>query len=137
MAADKIPNFPLEDKNSFYIPFQHGILRVVGAAYNANAFYDEKHKTLIPYLNDAGGSARESDPRHNFIIRADGTVVSRRPCNTLLDIGTSIEKLTILPGDAIIVPERLRVSSKMNDFLQVTQFTFQAALTVAARSVIN
>jgi hypothetical protein len=42
-----------------------------------------------------------------------------------------------LPGDAIVVPEKLKVSSKMNDLLQATQFMSQTALTAAALSVVK
>ena len=42
--------------------------------------------------------------------------------------------MKLLPGDAIVVPEKLKVSSKMNDFLQVTQFMSQTALTAAELS---
>jgi hypothetical protein len=132
-----IPNFPLEDGDTFYIPSLLGTVQVAGAVYNANAFRDERDKTLISYLNDAGGATREADPKHTFIIRADGTMVSRRSRNTLFGIGTPFEKLTLLPRDAIIVPEKLRVASKMNDFLQVTQFASPTALTPAALSVIK
>ena len=135
-AAD-IPDFPLEDGDTFYVPPRLGTVQVAGAVYNANAFRHERHKTLIAYLNDAGGATREADPKHTFIIRADGTVVTRRSRNTLFGISDAFEKMTLLPGDAIIVPEKLRVPSKMYDFLQATQFASQTALTAAALSVIK
>jgi hypothetical protein len=135
-AAD-IANSPLEDGDTFHIPCRLGTVQVASAVYNANAFREERHKTLIAYWNDAGGATREPDPKDTFIIRADGTVVSRRSRNTLFGIGTAFEKLTLLPGDANILSENLRVSSKMNDFLQVTQFDSQTALTAAALSVIK
>jgi hypothetical protein len=132
-----IPNFPLEDGDAFYIPPRLGTAQVAGAAYEANAFRDGRHKTLIEYLNDAGGATREADHKHTLIIGADGTVVSGRSRSTIFAIGIAFEKLTLLPGDAIIVPEKLRASSKTNDFLQVTQFASQNALTAAALSVIK
>jgi hypothetical protein len=132
-----IPNCPLEDGDTSYIPSRLGIVQVAGAVYNANAFRDERHKSLNAYLNDVGGATREADPKHTLIIRADGTVVGRRSRNTLFGIGTDFEKLTLLPGDAIIVPEKLRVSSKMNDFPLVTQFASETALTASALSVIQ
>jgi polysaccharide export outer membrane protein len=135
-AAD-IPDFPLEDGDTFYVPPRLGTVQVAGAVYNANAFRDERHKTLIAYLNDAGGATREADPKHTFIIRADGTVVTRRSRNTLFGISDTFDKLTLLPGDAIIVPVKLKVYSKIYDFLQATQFASETALTAAALSVIK
>jgi hypothetical protein len=35
------------------------------------------------------------------------------------------------------VPEKLRVSSRMSEFLQTTQFASQLALTAAALSVVK
>jgi hypothetical protein len=69
------------------------------------------------------------------VIRADGTVVSRQGRNG--HGHGDFERLKLLPGDAIVVPQKLRVSSKMNDFLQITQFASQTALTAAALSVIQ
>ena len=135
-AAD-IPDFPLEDGDTFYVPPRLGTVQVAGAVYNANAFRHERHKTLIAYLNDAGGATREADPKHTFIIRADGTVVTRRSRNTLFGISDTFDKLTLLPGDAIIVPVKLKVYSKIYDFLQATQFASETALTAAALSVIK
>jgi hypothetical protein len=51
--------------------------------------------------------------------------------------GGGFEKLTLLPGDAIVVPEKLKVSSRMSDLLQATQFMSQTALTAAALSEIH
>jgi hypothetical protein len=49
----------------------------------------------------------------------------------------SYEDLRLLPGDTVVVPEKLRVSSAMNQFLQTTQFMSQLALTAAALSVVK
>ena len=133
-AAD-IPDFPLEDGDTFYVPPRLSTVQVAGAVYNANAFRHEPEKRLVAYLNDAGGATREADQKRMFVIRADGTVVSRQsPKNHLHG---DFEKLRLLPGDAIVVPEKVKVSSKMNDLLQATQFASQTALTAAALSVIK
>jgi protein involved in polysaccharide export with SLBB domain len=130
-----IPDFPLEDGDQFYIPPRLSTVQVSGAVYNANAFRHEPQKRLFAYLNDAGGSTREADQKRIFIIRADGTVVSRQSRN--IHIHGGFEKLRLLAGDAIVVPEKIRVSSKFNDLLQTTQFASQIALTAAALSVVH
>jgi protein involved in polysaccharide export with SLBB domain len=108
---------------------------VAGAVYNANAFRYEPDERLITYLNDAGGATRDADGKRMFVIRADGTVVSRQSRN--IHSHGSYENLRMLPGDAIVVPEKLKVSSAMNEFLQTTQFMSQLALTAAALSVVK
>jgi protein involved in polysaccharide export with SLBB domain len=131
-AAD-IPGFSLEDGDTFYVPPRLSTVQVAGSVYNANAFRHQPEKKLIAYLNDAGGATREADEKRIFVIHADGTVVSRQSRNS----HGSFEKLTLLPGDAIVVPEKLKVSSRMSDLLQATQFMSQTALTAAALSVIK
>jgi protein involved in polysaccharide export with SLBB domain len=130
-----IPDFPLEDGDTFYIPPRLSTVQVAGAVYNANAFRYESGQRLITYLNDAGGATRDADAKRMFVIRADGTVVSSQSRN--MHSHGRYENLKLLPGDAIVVPEKLRVSSKMNEFLQWTQLTSQLALTAAALNVIK
>jgi protein involved in polysaccharide export with SLBB domain len=130
-----LPEFPLEDGDTYYIPPQLSTVQVVGSVYNANALRYEQGKRLIAYLNDAGGVTREADQKRIFVIRADGTVVSRQSKNNRF--GGNFGKMRLLPGDAIVVPEKLRVSSGMNNFLQATQLASQTALTAAALSVIK
>jgi polysaccharide biosynthesis/export protein len=134
-AAADIPDIPLEDGDAFYIPPQLSTVQVTGAVYNANAFRYMPGERLINYLNDAGGATRDADQKRIFVIRADGTVVSRQSHNS--HSHGSYQNLRLLPGDAIVVPEKLRVSSAMNQFLQTTQFVSQLALTAAAISVIK
>lgn len=132
-AAD-IPDCPLEDGDTFYVPSRLGTVQVAGAVYNANAFRHEPDKQLGAYLNDACGAFREADPKRIFVIRADGTVVSRQSHNK--HFHDDFERLRLLPGDSIVVPEKLRVPSrKVDDFLQFTQFASQIALTVTALCV--
>jgi protein involved in polysaccharide export with SLBB domain len=128
-----IPDFSLEDGDTFYIPPRFSTVQVEGSVYNANAFRHQAEKRLVAYLDDAGGATREADQKRIFVIHADGTVLSRQSRDT----HGSFEKLKLLPGDAIVVPEKLKVSSRMNDLLQATQFMSQTALTAAALSVVK
>ncbi len=77
-----IPDFSLEDGDTFYIPPRLSTVQVEGSVYNANAFRHQPDKRLVAYLNDAGGATREADPKRIFVIHADGTVVSRQARNS-------------------------------------------------------
>jgi protein involved in polysaccharide export with SLBB domain len=124
-----IPDFPLEDGDTFYIPPRLSTVEVAGAVYNANALRYEPGKRLIAYLNDAGGATREADPKRIFVIRADGTVVSRQSRNN--HSHGSYGNLKLLPGDAIVVPEKLRVSNGLQTFANYAQIISGAAMTGA------
>jgi polysaccharide biosynthesis/export protein len=108
-----IPNFPLEDGDSFYIPPRLGTVQVAGAVYNENAFRYQPRKHLSAYLNDAGGPTRQADAKRIFLVRADGTVISRQSHGQFWH--NDFASTVLLPGDAIIVPIKLR---SPNNFMQ-------------------
>jgi polysaccharide export outer membrane protein len=130
-----IPDFQLEDGDTFYVPPMPSTVQVSGEVYNASAFRFQPGKRLIAYLAAAGGPTRQADKKRIFVIRADGDVISRQSRND--HTHGKFENLRLLPGDAIIVPEKITVSSKMNNILLATQLTSQTALTAAALSVIH
>jgi protein involved in polysaccharide export with SLBB domain len=134
-AVADIPIFPLEDGDAFYIPPRLSTVQVAGAVYNANAFRYESEERLIAYLSAAGGPTRDADQKRMFVIRADGTVISRQSRNR--HSHGSYENLKLLPGDAIVVPEKLRVSSALNNFMLATSLASQTAVTAAALSVVR
>ncbi len=129
-SVDDIPAFPLEDGDAFYIPPELNTVQVSGAVYNENAFRYEQKKRLVAYLNDAGGPTRQADTKRIFLIRADGTVISRQ---TRGDFWRSdFDKTTLFPGDAIIVPPKLKgPSSFIQQLPYFTQILSQTALTGA------
>jgi hypothetical protein len=128
-TIEDIPAFPLEDGDAFYIPPRLSTVQVEGAVYNANAFRYEPGERLITYLNDAGGATREADQKRIYVIRADGTVVSRQSRNS--HSHGSYDNLRLLPGDAIVVPEKLTVSGGLQKFANYAQIISGAAMTGA------
>jgi len=134
-SVEDIPAIPLEDGDALYIPPRLSTVQVEGAVYNANAFRYEPGERLSAYLNDAGGATRDADEKRIYVIRADGRVASRQSRNN--HSHGKYENLRLLPGDAVVVPVKLRVSSPMNAFLQSTQLASQLALTAAALSVVH
>lgn len=129
-GVDDIPAFPLEDGDAFYIPPELNTVQVSGAVYNENAFRYERRKRLGAYLNDAGGPTRQADTRRIFLIRADGTVISRQTRGEFWR--SDFDKTTLLPGDAIIVPPKLKgPSTFIQQLPYFTQILSQTALTGA------
>ena len=133
-AIEDMPDFPLEDGDAFYIPPRLSTVEVAGAVYNANALRYQPGKRLIAYLNDAGGATREADQKRIFVIRADGTVVSRQ--SRSIHSHGSYGNLKLLPGDAIVVPEKLRVSNGLQTFANYAQIISGAAMTGAVLATV-
>lgn len=129
-SVDDIPAFPLEDGDAFYIPPELNTVQVSGAVYNENAFRYEQKKRLYAYLNDAGGPTRQADTKRIFLIRADGAVISRQTHGQFWR--SDFDKTTLLPGDAIIVPPKLKgPSTFIQQLPYFTQILSQTALTGA------
>jgi len=125
-----IPAFPLEDGDSFLIPPRFNTVQVLGAVYNENAFRYQPRKRVAAYLNDAGGPTRQADVKRIFLIRADGTVISAQSHSAFWR--ENFTSLTLLPGDSIMVPSRLKSSNGLAQQLPfLMQILSQTALTGA------
>ena len=79
------------------------------------------------YLREAGGNTREGDKPREFVLRADGTVLSR------VQVGR-FDRLLLYPGDTVVVPARLKPGFNLYDLLAYTQLTSSFALTAVRRS---
>jgi protein involved in polysaccharide export with SLBB domain len=133
-TVEDIPNFPLEDGDAFYIPPQAATVQVSGDVYNANAFRFEHGNRLSAYLDAAGGPAREADGKRIFVIRADGTVISRQSRNN--HTHGNFENLTMFPGDTIVVPQKLKTSNGLQNFANYAQIISGFAMTGAVLATV-
>ena len=123
-TTDDIPDFPLEDQDSFFVPPRLGTINVVGEVYNANTLRYQAKKRLSAYLNDTGGATRTADVKRIFLIRADGTVVSMHSNNS--HWSSNFGNIALMPGDAIIVPPKLKTPGGFMDNLPaITQIISQ------------
>ena len=129
-ASADIPDFPLEDGDAFFVPARMNTVQVSGAVYNENAFRYESSRRVSSYLQAAGGPTRQADVKRAFLIRADGTVISRQHHGSLW--GSSFDNLHVLPGDSIVVPTKLKSpTSFMQQLPYLTQMLSQTAMTGA------
>ena len=134
-GLDLIPNVPLEDGDAFMIPPIPASINVVGAVYDQNSFLYTKGARVETYLHIAGGATRDGDRRHEFIIRANGEVISRDRNKGLWS--DDFEKLRLYPGDTIVVPEKTFRSSALRGVIDWSQMFSQFALGAAALSVLK
>jgi len=70
------------------------------------------------YLTQAGGPRKEADRGSIYVLRADGSVISRRSGGFLM---SSLDSLRPMPGDAIVVPEDLTRTTLTKDLKDWTQ----------------
>lgn len=134
-GASALPNIVLEDGDEFVVPAIPATVNVVGAVYDQNSFLYSKRFRVGDYLRLAGGENRDADRRHEFLIRADGSVVSRVNSHTIF--GNDFRSLPVYPGDTVVVPEKLYKPSKLLGVLQYSQLFSQLALGAASINVIQ
>ena len=89
------------------------------------------------YLRNAGGPNRNADRRQIFIIRADGSVVSRQYLDRTLWADDKFDREAIYPGDTIIVPEQLNKTTLLRGLTDWSAVFSQFALGAAAIKVIR
>jgi polysaccharide biosynthesis/export protein len=134
-TLDQVPAMALEDGDKFFIPPKDDTVQVLGAVYNENSFRFRPTKPLSDYLNHAGGPTREGDTARLFVIRADGTVVSRQQHGGIWN--SRFQGMRLMPGDAIIVPERFKTTTVLRELKDWSQVFAQFALGAAAITVLK
>jgi protein involved in polysaccharide export with SLBB domain len=134
-GLDVLPDIALEDGDHFVVPPVPASINVVGAVYDQNSFLYQTARRAGTYLRLAGGPNRDADTRHIFIIRADGSVISREAENGIW--GNQFDNLRMNPGDTVVVPEKIFKPSALRGFLDWSQLFSQFALGAAALSVIQ
>ncbi len=134
-GIDAIPDITLENGDRFIVPPVPSSVNVVGAVYDQNSFLYVSTRRAGAYLHLAGGPNRDADTKHIFIIRADGSVISREAENGIW--GNEFANLQIHPGDTIVVPDKTFKPSALRGFLDWSQLFSQFALGAAALSVIQ
>jgi len=134
-VLNTIPDVPLEDGDSFLVPPVPASVNVVGAVYDQNSFLFVRGARVGTYLRYAGGADRDGDRKHEFIIRANGDVVSYDRDKGVW--GSDFNNLRINPGDTVVVPEKTFRPSGLRAFIDWSQLFSQFALGAAALSILK
>jgi protein involved in polysaccharide export with SLBB domain len=134
-GLESIPPIALEDGDQFNVPPVPSTINVVGAVYDQNAFLFADGRRVAAYLHQAGGPNKNADRKHEFVIRADGEVVSHDMTKGLW--GNEFDDLAMNPGDTIVIPEKTLKPSLLRGVLDWSQFFSQFALGAAALTIID
>lgn len=122
---DNLPELPLMDGDVVYIPQRPATVDVIGAVYQQSTFIWDEGKSVNGYVRNAGGVSRTGDSGQIYRICADATV--RRGSGGRVN-----------PGDAIIVPEKLKTGKSFTENLKDwTTILYQIGLGAAAIQVLK
>lgn len=114
----------LEDGDEIIIPTNPNTIFVVGSVYNQTVFVYKSDENVDYYLNLAGGLTDNANGKAIYVLKADGN--AERTKNGFFGFG-SVTKL--MPGDTIVVPEKLERIVWMKNIKDITQILYQIAVT--------
>ena len=128
-----LPDLPLQDGDSIFIPRKPGTVEVIGSVFQANSFIYKSQRNVGDYLNMAGGPTVSADKSEMYVIRADGTAESGRSKGWFSGISGS----AINPGDTVVVPESIERSTWKQSIKEWTTIFYQFGLGAAGLKVLK
>jgi hypothetical protein len=84
----------------------------------------------------AGGANRDADRKREFVVRADGEVVSRARSSSLWS-GSEFSNLRIDPGDSIVVPDKTFKPNNWSNIINAAQGLGSLALDAVVLSTVQ
>jgi protein involved in polysaccharide export with SLBB domain len=134
-GVESFPELAMEDGDRIVVPHKPSTVSVVGSVYNQNSFLYEEKNSVRDYLKSAGGGTRDADMKHVFVIRADGSVLSKT--NTSGFWSGGLESVRVVPGDTIVIPAKLDKGSTLRAFKDWSQVISQFGLGAAAINILR
>lgn len=128
-----LPDLPLQDGDSVYIPRRPGTVDVLGSVFKQSAFIYKPHRTVNDYLALAGGPTVTADISEIYLLKADGTAQSGRSKGWFSGLGGA----PVNPGDALVVPEKLDRGSWAQSIKEWTTILYQFGLGAAGLKVLK
>ena len=133
-----LPAVALEDGDRILVPATPGFVSAAGSVNNENVFVYKTGKTVADVLRSAG-LAEDAEVDQVFVLRADGSMISRRDRGGLF--GGSFDSVQLMPGDTVVVPAQIdresRYSIVTRAFKDWTQILSNFGLGVAAINSIS
>lgn len=135
-GVDALPNIELQDGDRFIVPTTPVTVNVVGAVYDQNSFLYRRGDHVGDYLRIAGGGNRNADKRHEFVIRADGSVVSKQIAGGTVFGGGFDDKL-VYPGDTVVVPDNINKTTVLRGLTDWSAVFSQFGLGLASLTLFG
>ena len=114
----------LEDEDMIIVPEKPQHIQVIGSVYNQTAFVYDPQGTVSTYISKAGGLTRDADKNEMYILKVDGSAVSKRAAGGFLSSWGVLD-----PGDTIVIPEKIEKIAWLREIKDITQILYQLAVT--------
>lgn len=130
-GASALPvNLAVENNDRIVIPPRVETVGVFGAVYRPASFLLAGSQPLRvkDYVQQAGGPIRGADTGNIFLVRANGSVLTRK---------RGALNARVMPGDTVFVPIKTQSTSVWAKIRDISTILFQFGLTAAAIAAIN
>lgn len=114
----------LEGGDELEIPLRPSVVTVLGQVYNPNSFVYQAGEDIGWYLDKTGGPVADAEKSEMYVIRADGTVISRQQSFFGGFLSASLDA-----GDTLVVPQKLERIAWVREIKDWTQILANVALT--------
>jgi protein involved in polysaccharide export with SLBB domain len=108
------------------VPQVQQTVNVVGAVFAPTAVVYAPHKKVKEYLRMAGGPTQIADTKGIYVIKVDGSAMSRQGFSWL---GSGVKGAVLDPGDTIVVPEQLEKIAWLKEIKDIATIIGNIALT--------
>jgi protein involved in polysaccharide export with SLBB domain len=112
-----LPRLKLENGDRLVIPARPDFIHVFGAVNAESSPLWRSNSRVKDYLRVSGVNA-DADIDNAFVIRVDGTVVTRSSTGWF---STGIGSMEVMPGDSIVIPEKFDKESNWTKFTKGTR----------------
>ena len=119
-------NIALEEGDELYIPSNPAQVQVIGSVYNQTSFIYSPDTSVSGYLKMAGGFTKNADEEEIYILKVNGTAISKRSSSGWF---SSFSSKSLDPGDTILVPEKIEKVVWLREVKDITQILYQIAVT--------
>jgi protein involved in polysaccharide export with SLBB domain len=125
-------DIPMRDGDVLVIPKKESVVYVNGQVFNPTAITAQSSRSANWYLSQAGGLTPLADKKAVFVVRADGSVLSKNSGGGVWFTGDPLDA-SLRPGDMVVVPEKTPKVGGANwtTVMQTAQVASSVALAVA------
>ncbi len=126
--SKSIDDFMLEDGDDLFIPRSVNTISVLGEVFNPATFKYSDNYNASNYVQMAGGHNVNADKKNVYIIKANGSVIT----NKISKVAT----YKLEPGDAIVVPYKIRYSNPHKRFVDTADAIFKITTILATLATL-
>ncbi|MHC1696839.1 MAG: SLBB domain-containing protein [Geobacteraceae bacterium] len=121
--------FDLEMKggDALFVPADPAAVNVIGQVYNPSSIIFAFDEDVDYYLEQVGGPTQEADEGGMYLVKADGTVVSKKQSSGIFSTGFLSREVE--SGDTIVVPQQYEKTAWMRNIKDIATILGQIALT--------